>query len=68
MWERHLFIVALTLAASAQGMAAALPDASKLVWHSITFGQSTDINFATNVLPEKIGMNETRLADGKTIP
>ena len=68
MWERHLFIVALTLGASAQGMAAALPDASKLVWHSITFGQSTDINFATNVLPEKIGMNETRLADGKTIP
>ena len=68
MWERHLFIVALTLAASAQGMAAALPDASKLVWHSITFGQSTDINFATNVLPEKIGMNETRLADGKIIP
>lgn len=68
MWERHLFIVALTLAASAQGMAAALPDASKLVWHSITFGQSTDINFATNVLPEKIGMNETRLANGKTIP
>lgn len=68
MWERHLFIVALTLVASAQGMAAALPDASKLVWHSITFGQSTDINFATNVLPEKIGMNETRLADGKTIP
>ena len=68
MWERHLFIVALTLAASAQGMAAALPDASKLVWHSITFGQSTDINFATNVLPEKIGMNETRLADGKAIP
>ncbi len=68
MWERHLFIVALTLGASAQGMAAALPDASKLVWHSITFGQSTDINFATNVLPEKIGMNETRLADGKIIP
>ncbi|MFS7244741.1 right-handed parallel beta-helix repeat-containing protein [Rahnella inusitata] len=68
MWERHLFIVALSLGASAQGMAAALPATGSLVWHSITFGQSTDINFATNVLPEKIGMNETRLADGKTIP
>lgn len=68
MWEKHLFIVALSLGASAQGMAAALPATSDLVWHSITFGQSTDINFATNVLPEKIGMNETRLADGSPVP
>ncbi|MGC6386864.1 right-handed parallel beta-helix repeat-containing protein [Ewingella sp. S1.OA.A_B6] len=68
MWERNLFIVALSLGVSAHGMAAALPAASSLIWHSITFGQSTDINFATNVLPEKVGMNATRLADGKNIP
>ncbi|GAB2930401.1 right-handed parallel beta-helix repeat-containing protein [Hafnia psychrotolerans] len=67
MWERNLFIVALSLGVSAHGMAAALPATSSLIWHSITFGQSTDINFATNVLPEKTGMNETRLADGKNI-
>ncbi|WP_051633609.1 right-handed parallel beta-helix repeat-containing protein [Bacillus sp. UNC41MFS5] len=28
-----------------------------LVWQSVTFGQSTDLNFAANVLPEKIGTN-----------
>ncbi len=61
-------IAALSLGMCAQSLAAALPDASKLVWHSITFGQSTDVNFATNVLPLKIGMNETRLADGKPVP
>jgi len=68
MWEPKLFIVALSLGMSAQGIAAALPDAGNLVWHSITFGQSTDVNFSTNVLPQKIGMNETRLADGKAVP
>ena len=46
-------IAALSLGMGAQSIAAALPDASKLVWHSITFGQSTDVNFATNVLPQK---------------
>ncbi|WP_426784785.1 right-handed parallel beta-helix repeat-containing protein (plasmid) [Rahnella variigena] len=61
-------IAALSLGMCAQSSAAALPDASKLVWRSITFGQSTDVNFATNVLPPKIGMNETRLADGKPVP
>ena len=61
-------IAALSLGMCAQSSAAALPDASKLVWRSITFGQSTDVNFATNVLPQKIGMNETRLADGKPVP
>ena len=28
-----------------------------LVWKSITFGQSTDLNFNSNVLPEKVGTN-----------
>ena len=68
MWASQLVIAALTLGMSAPGLAAALPDTGKLVWHSITFGQSTDVNFATNVLPEKIGMNETLLADGKPVP
>lgn len=63
-----LFIVTLSLALSAPGLAAALPDPATLVWHSITFGQSTDVNFATNVLPGKIGVNETLLAQGKAVP
>ncbi len=28
-----------------------------LVWESITFGQSTDLSFSANVLPEKVGVN-----------
>lgn len=36
----------------------AAPDASELEWKSITFGQSTDLNFGSTILPEKIGTNE----------
>ncbi|MDQ0207547.1 right-handed parallel beta-helix repeat-containing protein [Alkalicoccobacillus murimartini] len=32
-------------------------DPSELVWESITFGQSTDLDFAANTLPEKVGVN-----------
>lgn len=34
------------------------------VWKAIAFGQSTDLNFSSNVLPEKIGVNDVML-DGK---
>ncbi|AEX54654.1 exopolygalacturonate lyase [Rahnella aquatilis CIP 78.65 = ATCC 33071] len=68
MWASKFVITALTLGISAQCLAVTLPDSGKLVWHSMTFGQSTDVNFATNVLPEKIGMNETLLAGGKAVP
>ncbi|UTE72774.1 right-handed parallel beta-helix repeat-containing protein [Rossellomorea marisflavi] len=27
-------------------------------WQSITFGQSTDLDFSTNVLPDKVGVNK----------
>jgi hypothetical protein len=67
MWERQLCIVTLSFGLSAPVMAT-LPDSSQLVWHSITFGQSTDVNFATNVLAEKIGRNDTRLASGSVVP
>lgn len=68
MRSTKFVIAVLSLGVGSQSIAAALHDTSKLVWHSITFGQSTDVNFATNVLPEKIGMNETRLADGQPVP
>ena len=67
MWERQLCIITLSLGLSA-AVAAALPEPGKLVWYSITFGQSTDVNFATNVLADKIGKNETLLAAGKAVP
>ena len=38
-------------------------------WQSITFGQSTDANFATNVLKDKVGVNFTYLSSGlKALP
>lgn len=38
-------------------------------WQSITFGQSTDANFATNVLKDKVGVNLTYLPSGlKALP
>lgn len=48
-----------------QGVAAPLPAANELVWQAIAFGQSTDANFATNVLPEKVGTNQVTMANGK---
>jgi hypothetical protein len=39
-------------------------DGSQLIWQAITFGQSTDLNFGSGVLPEKVGTNEV-LVDGK---
>jgi len=36
------------------------------VWKAIAFGQSTDVNFSSNVLPEKIGVNDVT-TDGKKL-
>ncbi|UJR63727.1 pectate disaccharide-lyase PelX [Dickeya zeae] len=35
------------------------------VWHSIAFGQSTDVNFATNVVPGKVGVNDVTINGNK---
>lgn len=37
-----------------------------LHWKAIAFGQSTDVNFASNVLPEKVGVNSVTI-DGKSL-
>lgn len=50
---------------SFNGGAASLPTAGERVWQTIAFGQSTDVNFATNVLPGKVGTNQVTLADGQ---
>jgi len=51
-------LLLLVTGVSSAWAADALPEAESLTWRAITFGQSTDINFATNVLPEKIGVNQ----------
>lgn len=48
--------------------AASLPVPNELVWQAIAFGQSTDVNFATNVLPGKVGTNQVTLASGQPLP
>ncbi|MEH0886996.1 right-handed parallel beta-helix repeat-containing protein [Enterobacter sp. UNJFSC 003] len=40
--------------------------AEQPVWKAIAFGQSTDLNFSSNVLPEKIGVNDVTI-DGKKL-
>lgn len=40
--------------------------ASAAAWKAIAFGQSTDMNFSSNVLPEKIGVNDVTI-DGKKL-
>ncbi|TCB99326.1 right-handed parallel beta-helix repeat-containing protein [Kosakonia quasisacchari] len=45
---------------SIPALAAAAP-----VWKAIAFGQSTDVNFSSNVLPEKIGVNDVTIAGKK---
>ncbi|WP_064537367.1 right-handed parallel beta-helix repeat-containing protein [Mesobacillus campisalis] len=38
-----------------------------LTWQSVTFGQSTDLNFSANVLPEKVGTNYADPENPRTI-
>ena len=42
--------------------------AEQPVWKAIAFGQSTDLNFSSNVLPEKIGVNDVTLDGRKLTP
>lgn len=37
-------------------------------WQAIAFGQSTDLNFSSNVLPEKTGVNDVTIAGKKLAP
>ncbi|MGR5254010.1 right-handed parallel beta-helix repeat-containing protein [Vibrio astriarenae] len=30
----------------------------QLIWKAVTFGQSTDLNFGSTILPEKVGVNQ----------
>lgn len=51
----------LTTALVTTGPAVAPASAREnLTWRTSTFGQSTDLNFASNVLPDKVGVNLAR--------
>ncbi|WP_040977013.1 right-handed parallel beta-helix repeat-containing protein [Necropsobacter massiliensis] len=50
---------------SASAIAAPL-NPKDLIWKSITFGQSTDLNFGSTILPEKVGINHTTV-DGMPV-
>ena len=54
----------LTLCCSAVSLS--IQAAETPVWKAIAFGQSTDVNFSSNVLPEKIGVNDVTI-DGKKL-
>ncbi|WP_252106485.1 MULTISPECIES: exopolygalacturonate lyase [unclassified Halomonas] len=43
-------------------------ETSNLVWQSTTFGQSTDLNFGSTILPDKIGTNEVTHDDALVSP
>ncbi|MGO1308680.1 MAG: right-handed parallel beta-helix repeat-containing protein, partial [Kluyvera intermedia] len=56
--------LALTLCSAAFSLSAYAETAQQ--WKAIAFGQSTDVNFSSNVLPEKVGVNNVTI-DGKTL-
>ncbi|WP_433637933.1 right-handed parallel beta-helix repeat-containing protein [Kluyvera georgiana] len=56
--------LALTLCSAALSLSAQAQTPQQ--WKAIAFGQSTDVNFSSNVLPEKVGVNNVTI-DGKTL-
>lgn len=52
------------LLASSALLAAGAACCAEHNFQAVTFGQSTDLNFSTNVLPDKVGVNYTYLSDG----
>lgn len=61
--------LALTLFAPILGVSTAqADDLSALTWQGITFGQSTDLNFGSTILPEKVGTNEVTHAGEPVSP
>ncbi|MZI91952.1 exopolygalacturonate lyase [Vibrio sp. CAIM 722] len=43
-----------------------MSDSQNLTWQAITFGQSTDLNFGSTILPNKVGTNQVTV-DGKLV-
>ncbi|MFK3707603.1 right-handed parallel beta-helix repeat-containing protein [Klebsiella sp. NPDC088457] len=60
--------IPLALALSSTIIALPLHADEPHIWRGIAFGQSTDVNFSSNVLPEKIGVNDVTIAGKKLTP
>lgn len=58
--------LALTLCGSLTALPALAGE--NIAWKAITFGQSTDANFSSNVLPEKVGVNDVTIEGKKLTP
>lgn len=56
--------LALTLCSTLTALPVLAADGA--VWKAVTFGQSTDMNFSSNVLPDKVGVNDVTI-DGKKL-
>ena len=55
--KKHTLALCLAIALSPQAFASDI-NADELVWKAMTFGQSTDLNFGSTILPEKVGVNQ----------
>ncbi|WP_432460876.1 right-handed parallel beta-helix repeat-containing protein [Agarivorans sp. QJM3NY_25] len=51
-------VVCVSSAFTLNALNAYAASADDLVWQAITFGQSTDLNFGSTILPEKVGTNQ----------
>jgi len=61
-----LCISSVLALAACSSTAVANQDGSQAVWQVITFGQSTDLNFGSTILPEKVGVNHV-VVDGQAV-
>lgn len=63
--KKHTFALCLAAALIPQAYAETL-SSDNLVWKAVTFGQSTDLNFGSTILPEKVGLNQVTV-NGKEV-
>lgn len=55
--KKHTLALCLAAALSPQAFASDI-NVDELIWKAMTFGQSTDLNFGSTILPEKVGVNQ----------
>ncbi|MEH0740357.1 exopolygalacturonate lyase [Vibrio cholerae] len=55
--RKQTLALCVAMALAPQAIASELT-ADQLVWKAATFGQSTDLNFGSTILPEKVGVNQ----------
>lgn len=58
--KKHTLALCLAAALAPSAFASDVA-VDKLVWKAVTFGQSTDSNFGSTILPEKVGLNQVTI-------